>query len=226
MSRAGTAIKPGRFPAWLWSAVIIGVSVIGGLAAAVLGGASVLSALIISILIGGVIAVAAHFGPRGAPQRDAAVPERGWGDRHGSQVPGRGDYASEGGKISGDDGRLDSWETSGRTDENGGPDGAVRMMRLPTPATPEPSWWDKTGPVRESQSKARPAPSLSSYMSSAVIAQCPHCGSFAIDADERPADWAFGCRACGHRWAWRPGTQWPAVEVRPGLRDERRRPPP
>jgi hypothetical protein len=225
MSRAGTTIESGRLPAWRWSAVIIGASVIGGVAAVALGGASVLSALIISILIGGVIAVATHFGLRSAVQRDAAVRERGWGDGHGSQVPGRGDHINQSGQISADDDRLDPLGASGRTEENGGPYGAVRMMGLPTLATPEPSWWDKTGPVRKSQSKARPAPPLSSYMSSAVIAQCPRCGSFAIDADGRPADWAFGCRACGHRWAWRPGTQWPTVEVRPGLRDERRRPP-
>jgi hypothetical protein len=223
MSRAGTAIVHGRWPTWLWSAVIIGASVIGGLAAAALGGASILTALIISILIGGVIAVAAHFRLRSAAQRDATVPDRGWGDRHGSQVPDRG---GQGGQISRDDDRPDPWRSSGRTEENGGPHGAVRIMDLPAPAAPGPSWWDKTGPVQESRSKGRPAPPLSSYMSSAVIAQCPRCGSFAIDAAERAADWAFGCRACGHRWAWCPGTPWPAIEVRPRLRRERRGPPP
>lgn len=226
MSRTRTAIVPGRLLDWLWPAVIIGASVIGGLVAAAVGGASVLNALIISILIGGVIAVAVHYGLRGTAQHDAAVPERAWGARHGSQAPGRGDHVSQGGQISGDDDRLDPWQASGRAEEDGGPYGAVQMMRLPPPATAEPSWWDQTGPVHESQSKTRPAPPLSSYMSSAVIAQCPRCGSFAIDADERPADWAFGCRACSHRWAWRPGTQWPAVEVRPGRRGGRRRPPP
>src|SRR5689334_15500650 len=117
MSRAGTAIKPGRFPAWRWSTVIIGASVTGGLAAAALGGASVLSALIISILIGGAIAVATLFGLRGSAQRDAAVPERGWGDGHRRQVPGRGAHIDQGGQISADDDRLDPFGASGRTEE-------------------------------------------------------------------------------------------------------------
>jgi hypothetical protein len=192
VSRTRGAGTPGQLPAGLWPAVIIGASVIGGLAATALGGASILSALIVAILVGAAIALATRLWLRGPAQHSAP-------DHPSRSRPG--------------------------TDEKHGPDGAVQMMKLPAPAAPGRSWWEKTGPAPRSTRKARPAPALSSYLSSAVIAQCPLCGSFAINADERPAEWAFGCRLCGHGWAWRPGAPWPAIEVRPALRDGRYRPP-
>lgn len=55
----------------------------------------------------------------------------------------------------------------------------------------------------------------SSLQSEAVIAQCPGCGSFRMDASARSGNWQFACHECRHEWSWAPGTPWPQVQVRP-----------
>jgi hypothetical protein len=59
---------------------------------------------------------------------------------------------------------------------------------------------------------------LSDFLDQALIAQCPRCGSFRVGADNRAAEWLFGCEECGQRWTWQPGSPWPAVQVRPNAR--------
>jgi hypothetical protein len=86
-------------------------------------------------------------------------------------------------------------------------------------------WWTETNataPKRDGATaiSAAPAPPLSSYRAQdAMIAQCPRCGDFRIDAARHGSDYAFRCRneRCGNNWTWTPGTPWPAVVVRRNL---------
>jgi hypothetical protein len=76
--------------------------------------------------------------------------------------------------------------------------------------------------VLQDPAHSRPrAADLSEFLGQVVIAQCPHCGAFRIDADTQSQDWLFACCGCAYQWSWRPGTPWPEVHVRPA---ERRRP--
>jgi hypothetical protein len=59
---------------------------------------------------------------------------------------------------------------------------------------------------------------LSQFLDRALIAQCPRCGAFGVDVDNRAAEWLFACQECRQRWTWRPGTAWPAVQIRPETR--------
>lgn len=58
---------------------------------------------------------------------------------------------------------------------------------------------------------------LSCYLGSTLIAQCPRCGAFELDAVRDTTTLAFRCQRCEHGWTWRPGTPWPPVQVRPRL---------
>ena len=92
-------------------------------------------------------------------------------------------------------------------------------MQWPWPfetAEPEP-------PVRVLQDPAKPGKTqwvrVSDFVGKAIIAQCPHCADFRINASPRAPLWWFACQACGLEWSWEPGTPWPEVHVRP---EERR----
>jgi len=90
-------------------------------------------------------------------------------------------------------------------------------------------WWLQPAappPPASSAGRPAPAPDLSTYLDSAVIAQCPRCGAFDLDVDHGRDPWAFQCRACNNKWAWRPGVPWPEVRVAPRLRKESRPPSP
>lgn len=54
-------------------------------------------------------------------------------------------------------------------------------------------------------------PDLSSYVESARIVQCPHCGGFWIDVAHSSSGYTFGCHSCGKKWDWQPGEAWPAT---------------
>jgi hypothetical protein len=89
-------------------------------------------------------------------------------------------------------------------------------------------WWEDDRPAgaagRRGRAAAPRAVDLSKYLDQALIAQCPHCGSFRIDVDNRAAVWGFRCQECRQEWGWQPGTPWPAIHVRPNAR--RRSQPP
>jgi hypothetical protein len=106
-------------------------------------------------------------------------------------------------------------------------DGVVRVMPLAPQAPAGAEWWQQAGtPVaRHTRTEREAAPPLSSYLDSALVVQCPRCGSFLADVRQGPAEWSFGCQECGNKWAWHPGTPWPPVTVRPRLRGENRPPP-
>jgi hypothetical protein len=54
-------------------------------------------------------------------------------------------------------------------------------------------------------------PDLSSYVESARIVQCPHCGGFWIDVAHSSSGYTFGCHSCEEKWDWQPGEPWPAT---------------
>ncbi|MGB6162997.1 MAG: hypothetical protein WCF33_18925 [Pseudonocardiaceae bacterium] len=54
-------------------------------------------------------------------------------------------------------------------------------------------------------------PDLSSYVESARIVQCPHCGGFWIDIAHSSPGYTFGCHSCGKKWDWQLGKPWPAT---------------
>lgn len=55
-------------------------------------------------------------------------------------------------------------------------------------------------------------------LSRALIAQCPNCGSFQLNAAERGHEWRLGCLECAYEWTWRKGDPAPSVQVRPEVR--------
>ena len=104
----------------------------------------------------------------------------------------------------------------------------VQMLPLPHPGGQETRsadtpWWDPApgaAPRPSAGVKRVPAPDLTTYLASTFIAQCPRCGAFRLDIRQAESAWDFRCEACGHTWAWQPGTAWPPVRVMPGRRRE------
>jgi hypothetical protein len=112
-----------------------------------------------------------------------------------------------------------SWPLTGQET-----DGAEAPAPGPTPAEPAPV---RPGVLTVLQDPAHTRPhasDLSEFLGQVVIAQCPHCGAFRIDADTQAQDWLFACCGCAYQWSWRPGTPWPEVHVRPAERRRRGRP--
>jgi hypothetical protein len=205
-----------------WSAVIVAASITGGLLAAAVGRASWVTALGVSVVIGGALAL-------------LTVP-LGWATQvPSSRPPGPGPRApgweASSGAVGGPPGQVPLLpDPPGRPPERentAGPDAVVRVMPLSAETSADAGWWQKTGPpvARHVGTEREPAAPLSRYLDSAIVIQCPRCGSFRADAQQGAAEWSFGCQECGNRWAWRPGTPWPSVAVRPRLRGENRPPP-
>jgi hypothetical protein len=108
---------------------------------------------------------------------------------------------------------------------------AAVVQVLPTPAAPaaDAPWWVSaraTPPPGRSSAGPDATPDLSTYLASALIAQCPRCGAFKLDIRRAPAKWAFRCESCEHTWTWRPGTAWPQVRVAPRRRTQPNAPDP
>jgi rubredoxin len=85
-------------------------------------------------------------------------------------------------------------------------------------------WWDAAQgaapPAPSPAAQRAPAPDLSSYLDSTIIAQCPNCGAFRLDFRRARNGWDFRCESCRYIWSWQPGTPWPPVRVAPALRTE------
>ncbi len=203
-----------------WSALFLLASAIGALAAADIAHVSAFTALLAAVLVTAALTLLIYYGPLKQNEKDnadgaarhAAEQERygllpedhrsGLGERHRETegtAPGPPEYVA-----------------------------AVRLMQMPPPvASP---WWQpgQTGQAAAGATAAEApvAPKLSSYLDSALIAQCPNCGSFRIDAHQMAPQWQFRCQECRQEWAWRPADPWPAVQVRPHLRKGRQQPPP
>jgi hypothetical protein len=202
--------------------VIVAASITGGLLAAAVGSASWVTALGVSAVIGAGVAV-------------LAVP-LGWSAQVSSSASPGHEHRAPGppgppGAIGVQPGRVQRQDRPGGdpAPENvTGPEGVVRVMPLAGQAPAAgAAWWQQTGTptAQHKPAQREPAAPLSSYLDSAVVVQCPRCGSFLVDVREGSAEWNFGCQECGNSWTWRPGTPWPAVAVRPRLRGETRPPP-
>jgi hypothetical protein len=213
-------------PPLAWALLVIAAALVGALAAAALVHTSLIIAVPVAVVLGA-IAVAVFRSParpgparpgparpgpaRPGPARYGPAPERPVPER---QDPGRASFP--------DPRRQPS------SDAPSGADTVVELLPLQAPPGESrpagQSWWDAAaGPAPRPSSAAQqaPAPDLSSYLASTLIAQCPRCGAFRLDARRAPNGWDFHCESCEYIWAWQPGTPWPPVRVMPGRRKSR-----
>jgi hypothetical protein len=202
----------GRDANLAWSVLFVVAAVVGGLAAADLTRESTVVAVLFSLLVAAIMVIALYRGmfdqarpevesqagqPRGAHRAEQGPPRQ-------SAEPG----AAQPGLV------------------QPGPvqPGAVQLVQPQAGG----SWWEGRAPAGAAQRPApaagrRPVP-LSHFLDQALIAQCPKCGAFAVDVDNRAAEWLFSCQECRQRWTWQPGRPWPAVNVRPEARRRMDRP--
>jgi hypothetical protein len=209
--RRGGREPAGSGPAQFgWAVLVIAAALIGGLAAATLVHASVLVAVIVSVVVGGVALLVAFRWPARPP--DPTAPRA---VRPAAFAPGPPDPVAPG-------------SASPRPPE---PDGqaretVVQLLPLPQPpgrrGPPDAPWWDAAqgAPSPSPGAKRAPAPDLSTYLAATFIAQCPRCGAFRLDIHRARTSWDFRCESCRYTWTWQPGTPWPPVRVKP-----RERPP-
>jgi hypothetical protein len=238
--RPAPAQRDGKSDA-LWIAGFILAAEVGGLAAAGLTHESTVRALVIPF---GVAAIVVGVLWTGALDRRPAV-RRHRGGTPGGQPASAADAQARAtgraGSASGGQPKAPADEPAARDRAPARPAGPARNSQpyawswplsadgadapappAPAPAEPRPvgpgvlrvlqGGADGTGPPRTAD--------LTQFLGQVVIAQCPHCAAFRVGADGQAQDWTFSCHECGRRWAWRPGTPWPEVHVRP---DDRRR---
>ena len=211
---------PARFG---WALLVIVMALIGGLAAATLVNASLVVAVIVSVVIGVIGAVVVFRSParepalgaprtatmpRGQPRpaglnRAAAPPESYPPDPVTVQAP-----APAGSRG------ADGLNRGGAPAVN---ETVVQMLPLGTEGSTDAPWWDSAhpAPAPSAGAKRAPAPDLSTYLASTFIAQCPRCGAFRLDIRRGRSGWNFRCEACENTWTWQPGTPWPPVRVMP-----------
>jgi hypothetical protein len=217
--------RPGSPARFLWMLPVIAAALIGGLAAAALVHVSLAIAVAVSVAV----AVIAIFAAYRWPGRPAAQPYPG-----NLTVPPNAPNAPN---------PPSPPETPDPLNPSSPPNPARLASTMPPaplaahpvvqllPASPggpvsrgaEAPWWDAAqgGPPAPSQAARRvPAPDLSSYLSSTIIAQCPNCGAFRLDFRRAANGWDFRCESCRYTWSWQPGTHWPPVRVAPGRRRE------
>ena len=201
-----------------WALLVIAAALIGGLAAAALVHASLVIAVVVSLVIGaiGVLVLfrsparsaeltAPH--PATMPRAAAAPPESYPPD------PVAPASAPAGSGNPGPDG-LNRGGTPAVNET------VVQLLPLTPPGTAGPAdapWWDsgQPAPAPSAGAKRAPAPDLSTYLASTFIAQCPRCGAFRLDIKRASSAWDFRCEVCQHTWIWQPGTPWPPVRVIP-----------
>lgn len=212
MTARGPDSIVGGLEAVLWSLIIVAASVAGGLAAATLVDLpSIWIAVAIPAVIGSVIEAAVLYrrpgsagkpgnGPETAEPRSVPRPEvpSGRYDAHfrGHQDPAPGPAAAESAAM-------------------------VQVLPVPSAASVETPWWAAARvmpPPERSNAGLVATPDLSTFLASALIAQCPRCGAFKLDIKRAPARWACRCESCEHTWTWQPGTAWPQVRVAPRRR--------
>lgn len=188
----------------VWFVLFLLAALVGGFAAADLRHVSTVTAVAVSALVAAVVTLVVHYAfPRSA--RDDARPVGQHMSPRGIERP------------------------RGQPPGGGGPDHSTRpaadqvaVARVLEPQKPvtEP-WWNSGEPTPTAGAAAAEVPvtsDLSGYLDSALVAQCPNCGSFRMDTDQTAQEWRFRCQECQQIWAWRPGDPWPAIQVRPRLR--------
>ena len=199
-----------------WSGLFVVASVLGGLAAADITHESSLVAVLFSLLVAIIMVILLY---QGFLDERPGEERRPGGEHRTAPLP--------------------------RQEPAGAPR-APQASPRPAPEPPvqpgvvkvvQPSgggqWWqshmaatspaDRTGTASGTASGGQPPArprkvDLSQFLDQALIAQCPRCGAFAVDVDNRGPEWLFACLECGQRWPWQPGTPWPGVQVRPEAR--------
>ena len=216
--------QPNGPPPVLWALLVVAAALVGGLAAAALVHVSLVIAVIVGVVAGG-LAVAV-FRSSGRPAQWApADPPAAWppADRDGTSVarprPAPADAARPTPTIP------------------VSPVPAETVVQL-LPAQPgrghqrrgaDQDWWNApqgASPPPSSHAERKPAPDLSSYLGSTLIAQCPRCGAFRLDFRRARSGWDFRCESCGNVWTWQPDSPWPVVRVAPRRRTQSRPPAP
>ena len=203
---------PARFG---WALLVIAMALIGGLAAATLVNASLVIAVIVSLVIGAIGAVVVFRSPAREPEltspRTATMPRSRPRRAPSSSVPpGRAAPPTQAYPVD---------PVAAGLNPDGAPavnETVVQMLPLGTEG-PDAPWWDSAqgAPAPSAGAKRAPAPDLSTYLASTFIAQCPRCGAFRLDIRRARNGWDFRCEACENTWTWQPGTPWPPVRVMP-----------
>ncbi len=184
-----------------WALLVIAAALIGGLAAARLVRVPLLVAVLVSVAAGAITAFAALRWP--SPPPPAPEPRPAAEPRPARRPEFRPDPAPQ-----------PRPQREAAADGLAAAEPVVQML----PASPG-AWWDAAGPPAPGQAAQRvPAPDLSSYLDSTVIAQCPNCGAFRLDFRRARHGWDFRCDSCRYTWNWQSGTAWPAVRVAPARR--------
>jgi hypothetical protein len=203
-----------------WALLVIAAALIGGLAAAALVHVSLIIAVIVALVAGG-IAVAVFRSPSPPPPATPppAAPPPAAPVTAAAPVT-RSAPATARGPVNAASPAREQTDT------------AVQLLPLSADNSsrsgPPPAWWDAAqgAPPPSSQAAQRaPAPDLSTYLASTFIAQCPRCGAFRLDIARARSGWDFRCESCEYVWTWQPGTPWPPIRVMPGRRKESRPPP-
>jgi hypothetical protein len=209
--------RPASSPQLLWALPVLVAALIGGLAAAALVHVSLAVAVPVSVAIGAVAAFAAARWP-GKPVSGQDQPEPADLARPASHRPAPRGPVPVGPVPAPSPAPSGALGTKGQ----GTPSDTVVQL-LPVSPGAEAPWWDAAqgGPPASSAAARRaPAPDLSSYLASTIIAQCPNCGAFRLDFRRSRHGWDFRCESCRHTWTWQPDTPWPPVRVAPGRRRE------
>jgi hypothetical protein len=205
---------------------VIAAALVGGLAAAALVHTSLIVAVIVGVVAGGIAVAVFRSSGRPAP----------WppGDHPGPSPPAERDGTSAARSLPAPspDGPAGSAATV-PVSPLASPGSAVSPRPAETvvqllPAQPghpgaDKSWWDAARgapPPSSSAAQRAPAPDLSSYLASTFIAQCPQCGAFRLDFRRARSGWDFRCESCEYIWTWQPGSPWPPVRVAPKRRRE------
>ncbi len=221
-----------------WSGLFVVASVFGGLAAADITHESALVAAGFSLLVAVIMVLLLYQGfldeRPGAGRR--AGEERRPGEEHwpaGDPRPGAAARQEPPGPPAGRGGAHRAVPERPQPPVSRQPleppvqPGVVRVVQPPGGG----NWWrdhvaatppaGRTGSPSSAPRARPPKVDLTQFLDQAQIAQCPRCGAFALDVDNRAAEWLFACKECGQRWPWQPGTPWPGITVRP---EERGRP--
>jgi hypothetical protein len=224
-----------------WALLVIAAAVIGGLAAATLVHASVLVAVIVSVVVGGIGVVALFRSPARSPEltggQDQDAGRHSAPRRQAPTAPGvrrpvpSASYppdpvapAYPPDPVAPSAAPPTAAAPVARDGQGrGGPPATnetmVQMLPLPSePGGPDAPWWDSAQgapPPPSPGGKRAPAPDLSTYLAATFIAQCPRCGGFRLDIRRGRSAWDFRCESCENTWTWQPGTSWPPVRVMP-----------
>jgi len=223
-------------PPVLWALLVIAAGLVGGLAAAALVHVSLVVALIVGVVAGGIAVAALRSSGRPAPWPPADADRPGpWppADRDGTSAarprPAPSDSALVTPTIP-----VSPAVSPGSAVSPAPAETVVQLL----PAQPgrgharagaDQEWWNAAQgapPPPSSDAQRGPAPDLSSYLASTLIAQCPRCGAFRLDFRRARSGWDFRCESCGHIWTWQPGSPWPLVRVAPKRRTQSRPPAP